>query len=794
MIARGQHQAHRAVEALLGGVVERGAEPVEIDAHGDVAGGPVLAVRGARGLHARHHQAAARTGDRDGDPLRVGERAQLRGRLGDDLGRLPPADHGAELGGGHLEADGRDARALSDEGAHRLDRGGVGDGALGRAGEHGGHLARVLLHLLQRPHRPLRHLVDHLGLEVLLGEAHRRDVGVDEQQRGAGHGAQRQRREQQHRLGAERELHGCFGSPAGSGRDPHRDAGGARLVGDGAVDPAGLAQLGAAADEELDAPVLGPALAGDVGHQRPPLPEAPRLQPARVDAVLDEPEDHGQGALIGERLVAQVVPAVVGVPVDRDPGDLRVGLEDGGHLLEHGEAVLGDGGLGGVEVDLLEDDDLRSLDADRGAGGAAVELGVGVGRALVVGAGVLVVGDAVAVAVAGAAVLLRVAAGDAGHVGAGVLGVGDAVAIAIGWAAAAVGAGGGVADDGRAGVLGVGDAVAVGVERRRRGGRCGVAGAEAPLPAPPRPLSSSVSSGQMASRVPVMPATSRYAGVPGPRPRPGPAARPTAIGPMRYRPATSSSALPPATWLTTALRGSPREAPYVSSGPTVRPKKRPATPAPPTTWLPTTPVRDRGLEAGARRRAPHQVRVLGADHHAGLVAVHACARERRLVARGRPHREREGGGRHVAVLVEERAPRLDAHVAHVRARGGAHGLVVQAPRGAPFLEEGRDVEVELDALPHLDAELDVEEGLIAHPRDHGAAGDLAQHQGIVSVRELGGPDEAQAAGDVGRGEREEGVAGGRRIEAIERAARLRGRVCGAGGRGGATSASERRPA
>src|SRR5512145_113156 len=114
--------------------------------------------------------------------------------------------------------------------------------------------------------------------------------------------------------------------------------------------------------------------------------------------------------------------------LDLDVLDLGVLLENGSNLVEQRIADLLDHGLVKVELDLLQNHNLLIRDVYNGA---AVLLRIRVSHAFLVGTSVLVVENAVAVAIRRAAVLLRIGIGYAFHVGARVLVIRNAVLVAI---------------------------------------------------------------------------------------------------------------------------------------------------------------------------------------------------------------------------------------------------------------------------------------------------------------------------------------------------------------------------
>jgi hypothetical protein len=183
--------------------------------------------------------------------------------------------------------------------------------------------------------------------------------------------------------------------------------------------------------------------------------------------------------VLGEAHVLVARAHVVGVPGDLDAPDLRVLPEHLGDQIERLEAARPDDALAPeFEVDVIVDDhDLVAPDLDlhRHDVGAAVSVVDAVHRLGHVGASVGVVRDAVVIAIGiRAAVGLRIGGLDAGLLGAGVLAVGDGVAVgvAVGAAEVAPGCPDDVTAIAGARVVAVEDPVAIPVERpvRRSGG------------------------------------------------------------------------------------------------------------------------------------------------------------------------------------------------------------------------------------------------------------------------------------------------------------------------------------
>ena len=157
------------------------------------------------------------------------------------------------------------------------------------------------------------------------------------------------------------------------------------------------------------------------------------------------------------------------------------------HLAQQIVADGQDHGTASLELHLLQDHDLTLRDPH--GLGATVLLRIGVGRALLVGAGVYVVADTVAVGVGRAAVFARIGARHALDVGTRIVLVRNAVAIAVGRRRRAPVFRGIVAGHARlvgAGVVPVWDAVVIAIggllglpgrrRRRRRRGRLGRVG------------------------------------------------------------------------------------------------------------------------------------------------------------------------------------------------------------------------------------------------------------------------------------------------------------------------------
>ena len=192
----------------------------------------------------------------------------------------------------------------------------------------------------------------------------------------------------------------------------------------------GAAGRSRAVDVELDASVVLATLIARVLVDRAVRTEALALETRGVDAVLHEPGHDGGRAILAELPVQRRGAPVVGVTFDAHRRDLGMSREDLLHGLQRLVAVLADDlGAAGLELDLVEDADLRSLDEGLRA---AVPLRVGVGLAGLVRTRVGVVGDAVLVAIGiGAAVRLRVLRADARDRGASVLLVEDAVLVGV---------------------------------------------------------------------------------------------------------------------------------------------------------------------------------------------------------------------------------------------------------------------------------------------------------------------------------------------------------------------------
>src|SRR5439155_25102237 len=87
-------------------------------------------------------------------------------------------------------------------------------------------------------------------------------------------------------------------------------------------------------DPELHAAVLFPALPGCVARDRSSRTEAPRRQPLRANAALDEGADHCLRARLREREVQRRPAAIVRVSLDLYPHQLRVRLQDARDLVQ----------------------------------------------------------------------------------------------------------------------------------------------------------------------------------------------------------------------------------------------------------------------------------------------------------------------------------------------------------------------------------------------------------------------------------------------------------------------------
>ncbi len=95
-----------------------------------------------------------------------------------------------------------------------------------------------------------------------------------------------------------------------------------------------------------------------------------------VDAFFDEVGDDGGGAVFGELEVFDIVADVVGVAFDADVEDAGGGVEDGGDLVEGGEADGFDGGFAGVEEDLFVQLNFVAFDGDGGFAFVGAAVGV----------------------------------------------------------------------------------------------------------------------------------------------------------------------------------------------------------------------------------------------------------------------------------------------------------------------------------------------------------------------------------------------------------------------------------
>ena len=97
--------------------------------------------------------------------------------------------------------------------------------------------------------------------------------------------------------------------------------------------------------------------------------------PSSTEASRSEADRWGVGfSIVQKGLGALVVPipkkgeganGYVTVPVDREPHDLRVLDHHARHLPEQAEALVFDDVFAGLELHLLQDDDLLALDAHR---------------------------------------------------------------------------------------------------------------------------------------------------------------------------------------------------------------------------------------------------------------------------------------------------------------------------------------------------------------------------------------------------------------------------------------------
>src|SRR5262245_24853184 len=87
-------------------------------------------------------------------------------------------------------------------------------------------------------------------------------------------------------------------------------------------------------DHELDAAVLGPARARDVGRDRVALAVALGHQPPGRDAAFDQRVLHALGAPLTELQVEEFVAAAVGVSLDLDLPQLGMLFQRARHLVD----------------------------------------------------------------------------------------------------------------------------------------------------------------------------------------------------------------------------------------------------------------------------------------------------------------------------------------------------------------------------------------------------------------------------------------------------------------------------